>query len=612
MTGIEHASRWAQRVWLGVILIVALALYLAGALPQVDRLHGGDEVNFIETALRMGSGVLQPFGLRHGMGLPILLVVEFGLLYLVQHALGSMQAPIDLAWLYLRDPTIFFLLGRLTVLVSGLGVIVMTWWLGCRLRSPVVGLIAAAWTGWSVLPLTMVMRFKEDLPALFGVLAALGCAAQLAGLAGGRMKPLSLALWAGVWIGAASAFKYTAVLGLAPVLLAVWWSAPSGTGRPSARWRVVAQRSLVVLGGTLAAFVALMPSLLLDRRLLLAGVHDLAFGFAEFHQPIPPTVTRLLWHLPGVVGAPVALLAVVGSAVLLWRHRRLGVFLLAYPVALLVFLSPYLGSPTYLALMVPVVALTAAVGFVTVAAPFLSSPTPARRVCLVGLAGLCLWPSVVDDVRLIALTRRPDTRTLARAWVQANVPSGAHIVVEGARYADMWLGPTLPGRADVLAQELMQVEARGGLGRLAQMRLALAQAHPPAAAFALTKVFTAAPDALDRMRPEYVVTSGYFDLDLFDQESPRRIEAPPCHKPGFLQARLALRDYLARDYIEVARFDPGVRFHEEFPVMYTCDVARLQRVPVVNGWRQRHQGPVVTIYRRKSAPAASLRSSSAG
>ncbi len=602
MTGVEQVSRWAQRAWLGVILVVALALYLAGALPQVDRLHGGDEVNFIETALRLGSGVLEPFGLRHGTGLPILLVIEFGLFYLVQHILGSMQAPMDLAWLYLRDPTIFFLLGRLTMLVSGLGVIVMTWWLGRQLRSPIVGLIAAAWTGWSVLPLTMVMRFKEDLPAMLGVLAALGCAAQLAGLIRGRMKPLPLALWAGIWIGAASAFKYTAVLGLAPVLLAVWWSAPSDAGRPSARWRVLAQRGLVVLGGTLAAFVALMPSFLIDLKLLLASVHDLAFGFSEFRQPIPPTVTRLLWHLPGVVGAPVALLAVFGSAVLLWRHRRLGVFLLAYPVALLIFLSPYLGSPTHLALAVPFVALLAAVGFVTIATSF-RSPSLLARSVLVGMTGLCIWPSVVTDVRLIALARRPDTRALARAWVQANVPSGAHLVVEGARYTDMWLGPTLPERADVLAQELEQIKAHGGLGRLAQMRLELAMAEPPAVAFALTKVFTAAPDALERMRPEYVVTSGYFDLDLFDQESPLRVEVPPCHKPGFLDARRALRDYLAQEFVEVARFDPDLRLHEEFPLMYTCDFARLKRFSLAADHRQVYQGPVVTIYQRKASPA---------
>ena len=602
MTGVEHVSQWVQRVWLGVILIVALALYLAGALPQVDRLHGGDEVNFIETALRMGSGVLQPFGLRHGTGLPLLLAAEFGLWYLVRAALGQMSQPLDVAWAYLRDPTIFVLLGRLTAACAGAGVIVLTWRLGRQLRSDLVGVLAAAFTGLSVLPATMVVRFKEELPALAFLLLGLECAAGLAGFGGRGRSTRRLAMWAGVWVGIAAAFKYTAGLGLAPIGLAAWWAARRQAQDSVAQWTAWVRYSLAAGLSSAAAFLVLSPSAVVHPLMLAQGLGDLSSGFSWFPQPTPPILTRLFRQVPDAVGLPMALLAVAGSVRLLRRQPRIGLLLLAYPVALLAALGPYVGVASHLIFAVPLLAITAAEAL-AVGVPAVVPGRTAARLALGAAAVLVVWPTYTDACRVVAIVRRPDTRTLALDWMRQHVPGGSRVLVEGARYAKIYFGPDLPTDQDSLEEDLRAIQAQGGYGRLAMMRLQLAQTHPPAVAFRVMKMLTASSEAVTQTEPDVVITSGYFDRKLFEDDPRGTVDVLPCNKPEVQQERRRLREALARGFAVRAVFDPGVRFHEEFPIMYGGDFVRLRQVPLWGGRRELYQGPVVTIYQRKASPA---------
>ncbi len=597
--GLGQLSRDAQRAWLGLILVAAFATYLAGALPHLRTLHNGDEANVVETALRMGSGVLEPFGLRHGTALPILLLAEFAVWYLMHLVSGAMAHPLDVAWAYLRDPTVFFLLGRLTAVAAGLGVIGLTYAIGRRLVGPVPGLLAAAFTGLSTLPLALVVRFKEELPAIVFLLIALVWTAKLGGLIRTARSPAWLALWAGVALGVASAFKYTAVLGGVWILLAAYWSVQREA--PAFPWRVWLQRVLMAAMAAGAAFLLFTPSVVTSFGLLVQGIQDLTGGFTELPQAIPPTLTHLFRHLPHAVGVPLAVLMGGAGVVVLRRNFRAGLLLAAYPLVLIVFLSPYVGVASHLAMAMPCLGLLAGAGLTSLVETCVPQGIRGRRWLLVVLGGLLLWPACADSYRLIAVLRRPDTRTLARAWVEEHIPGGATLVVEGSRHTVLWLGPDLPGTSRVWQQDLADIRAGGGRGRLAQMRWEWAQAQPPAMAYNLTKVFVATPELLDEVQPDYVVTSGYFDADLFAGEPRGVVEALPCKKPGFLAQRLRLRRRLAEQFVLMAQFDPGVRFHEEFPMMYLGDFERLRRVPLWGDRSRLYQGPVISVYQRRSS-----------
>lgn len=589
-----------EAIWVVLIATVALATYLVGALPFVGVLSNGDEINVIETALRLAGGTIEPFGLRHGTGLPLLLALEYGVWYAIQLALGRMHQPLDVVLAYLRDPTVMVLLGRLTAALAGVVVILLTWSLGRRLYSPVVGIMASAFTGLSVLPVTMIVRFKEELPALAALLAGLWYAAALAGFVNSkRRSPVRLAMLAGVWIGIAAAFKYTAGLGLVSAWLAAWWSAPREKGARQSAWKHWARLSLVSALSAGAAFMALTPAVMFHPRLFLSGLHDVAAGYASFSQPMPPILTRVFRQLPDAVGRPMALFAVLGGIAALRRNRRLGMWLLAYPIALLAALGFSVGTASHLIPAVPLLAILAAVG-VSAIVPSLVRERRVQGAVLTIMTVAVLSPTYADACRVVAVMQRPDTRIAALAWVRQHVPDGSHVVVEGARYNKIYFAPDLPATRESLEADRAAIRAQGGYGRLAQMRVELAGREPSKPAFRLTKTLTASADLVAQARPDVVITSGYFDRTLFEDEPVDVIDVLPCNKPEIQRERQALAVALANEFTVRATFEPGVRFHEEFPLFYGGDFIRLRRIPVWGDRQHLAQGPVLTIYQRKS------------
>ena len=591
---------WMERGWLGLILVGAVLTYLVSILPHVASVHSGDEANFIETALRMGSGTLEPFGLRHGTGLPMLLLAEFGLVYLIGWMQGTMHAPIDVAWLYLQDPGRLFLMGRLTALVVGGVVIGLTYLIGRRLVSPIAGLLAATFLGLCFLPVTLVARFKEEFMALALLLLAFLGSIRLAGLMGGTVRhPRRLAFWIGLALGAASACKYTAVLGGTFVALGVVWSARITTQQSwETRWRHWILTGLLVGVGAALGFFLLTPALLTEGGLLVRGMQELVSGYTEFAQPLPPTVIRLSRNLPDAVGMPLAILMGIGSIWGVWRRDRTTWLLLMYPVMLMIFLVPYIPVASHLMLALPFLCLIAADGLTRLVHLFHMPPRLARLYVVV-VAGVILWHTYLDTWRFISVLRRPDTRLLAQAWVEQHVPHGAHLLVEGARYRTMSMGPELPGTPDVWREDLAAIEANGGRGRLLHMRWAFASTHPPAATFQLTKVFLATAEMVEALKPAYVVTTGYFDEELFEDEPTYVVEAScSYHLPEVRRQRPPLHALLQRDYLPVASFDPGMRFHGAFPELSIGDFSRLRRLPLWGDRTRLFQGPLIRIYER--------------
>ncbi len=589
----------ARTAWLSAILALFICLTLAGALPHLRTLHRGDELNFVETALRFGSGTTEPFGLRHGTGLPMVLFGEYGVWYLLARVQGQMRTQTDMAIAYLNDPWMFVLIGRLTVMVAGVGVIVLTYQIGRKLFSAAAGLVAGAFTGLSLGVIVVAVQIRDDLPATLLLLVSFLFSWQLAGGSQSLRHPMRVVGKAGLALGLASAIKYTAVLGCLFVALGCVWSARTQQdGHVGIAWKSVVGRWLVGALAAVGGFLLLTPTAVLQPALFTKGVHELTFGFTEFPQATPPLLVHVLMQLPANVGVLLAMLMGIG-ALIVWRLAPTkAAFLLTYPVALLALLSPYVGAPYHLIPALPFLAILAAGGLAIVFERAIRHRTAVRMALIAG-ALLVLAPSATDACRFVALLQRPDTRLLAREWINGHLPAGAHVLVEGARYGEMLLGVDLPSHEAGAREDLEAVLQAGGRGELARLRLKWAQEHPQPGGFRLTKVLTATPELLEQTGAAYVVTLGYFDPDLFSREPVGVIEPLPCQKPGFLVERQATRRRLERDYAPLARFDPGVPFHETFPLLFLGDFARLRQVPLAGDRSSLSQGPLVQVYERR-------------
>ena len=100
-----------------VIFLVFLSFilrlwYIDWGLPN---LYQHDEINHVEQALQVGSGKLEPDGLMHGTFITYLLFFEYGFLYILGKITGNYLSLDDFLLSYLTDPTIFFIIGRVTI-----------------------------------------------------------------------------------------------------------------------------------------------------------------------------------------------------------------------------------------------------------------------------------------------------------------------------------------------------------------------------------------------------------------------------------------------------------------------------------------------------------------
>lgn len=328
--------------------------------------------------------------------------------------------------LYASDPTVVWTAARATVAVLGALSVAALAWAGARLLDRRVALVAAVLLAVAFLPVHYAHFALNDAPTL---LPACLCLAGCAGvLRGGRTRDFVLA---GAGLGLAAAFKYTAGIYLLALLAAVALA-------PGERPRL--GRDLVLAGVVaLVAFLVANPYALLDFEAFRAGLTKQSeasgdgggkLGLADTHGATYylRTLTWGLGWLP--------LVAAAGGAVgLVRRDRRAAAVLLVPAVGFLVFMGIQdRFFARWLLPIYPVLALLAAWGAVR-ALDWLTGRLVRRRrlpawapaalaAVLLGAQGIVY---VIHNDRVLS---RPDTRTIARAWMVDHIPVDAKIVME--------------------------------------------------------------------------------------------------------------------------------------------------------------------------------------
>ena len=123
------------------ILALALGLRVWGIDFGLPYELTNDEGKEIIRAFKLGIGEYH-WGFGKG-GLYYILFVEYGLLYVVWWLMGWVSSPREFAVLFIQDPSVFFLAGRLTVAIMGVLTILVIFLVGRRVYDWRVGLGAA-------------------------------------------------------------------------------------------------------------------------------------------------------------------------------------------------------------------------------------------------------------------------------------------------------------------------------------------------------------------------------------------------------------------------------------------------------------------------------------
>lgn len=431
---------------LAVLLLATLGLRLWGVKQGLPYSYNVDEAqHFVPRAIAFFGHDYNPRYFLNPPAYSYVLHIVFELWF------GSGDA---VSRAYTTDPTAVFTLARVVAAVLGTVSVWLLYLAGARLFGRVSGLLAAAVFGLAFLPISYSHVAVNDVPTLAPLTISLW------GVAGvvreGRLRDY---LIAGAGIGLAAATKYTGGITLLCLLVASVSDARASTIAGATR------RLAFGLAVALGAFVLGNPFSVLDFHAFWSGLTEqasLAAGSEPFKLGTSQGggIAYYFWTFTWGLGWAPALAAVAGAVALIARRDlAMALMLVAVPIAYIVFMGEqqrYFGR--WLLPVFPIVALLAARGalelgrLVRRAHPGVrwAGLGPARPLLpvLAGalvVAGL-LAQSVVTDVHDDLVLSRPDTRTLARAWMVAHVPAGSRVVLE-PDVPDAWatdVGRSLP------------------------------------------------------------------------------------------------------------------------------------------------------------------------
>ena len=123
----------------------------------------------------------------------------------------------------------------------------------------------------------------------------------------------------------------------------------------------------------------------------------------------------------------------------------------------------------------------------------------------------------MDSLRFIYLLKRPDTRTIAKTWIERNIPEQATILSEGYIYTSPALVPQLKGDLKTLQEDLKLVTSLGEAGFPIKLEIKHANKDEKQKRYRIIKVRTLDLQSIRHCQADYMITNGYFDIPLAEK-----------------------------------------------------------------------------------------------
>jgi hypothetical protein len=446
-------SNWRLPPVLLAILGLALVLRVWGISFGLPYDFTADEIHEIVRALKLGAG---EYSWNAGKGgLYYFLFIEYGFLFVAWWLLGWVDGPTDFALRYIRDPTAFYLAGRLTVALMGVLTCLVVYWIGRRIHDWRVG-IGAAFIGATAYYHAMWSHYINVDTGM--TLAMWG--SILAYIVYEDRKQRRWLIGAGVLAGAAVAFKLPGLVTLPVLLLAIAFP-----------WRNRAVRQKLIDAATVGLTMVLTITVVSPESLLRIG--SLAVHFSNLfvsESVAAATAVNIREDIFAVTilreGSYFAILTrpynvvltiamLLGAAIGCWQRSRWDIVwtvLIGLFLAVMV-LADRPGIERYLFPILPAMWLLAARAVLVIGGE-------RRLINAFGFAVVAAIP-LYEIVKQNHTWTRPDTRVLSKEWIEANIPSGSKILMDGMRYRFIFSPPLNPDDATV-ARRLANAEDEDG------------------------------------------------------------------------------------------------------------------------------------------------------
>lgn len=434
----SHQDRGARpatarsSVWLvlAVILLFALVIRAYGTNYGLPYVYHPDEPAIVERALQIErSSDLNP----HWFNYPTLYIYAQTLLIVILR-------PIVRAWAGWRGITldllawqgIIYQAGRLLTALIGTATVAVVYGIGRRLFNRRVGLWAAFILATTALHIEHSHYITTDVPAAFFVALCLYFAARAL-----EDHPLRYLMLSALMAGFAAGAKYNA--GLVLVTTGVAFLATRRS------WKELVDPALILVPlAALGGFLLSTPYALLDYDTFNKGVQAEIEHYRTGHQGAEGS-DNWRWFALYLYGEGMGhvLAAVTAASVLfaLIRRTRRDLLLLLFPLLYYWLISAQ--RVRFARNMMPLLPFLAVLAARLVYAVLrdmaahipwahLRRPLPAlmRGAAVLAVAVLLVSGPVRQQIRYDILLTQPDTRTIAKMWIEENIPTGARIAFE--------------------------------------------------------------------------------------------------------------------------------------------------------------------------------------
>ena len=582
-----------------MITVVGLGLRLYAINHGLPYQYVPDESTMVGGALKMGaSRSLQPGTFIYPALLMYLFAGEYVGLLGVGRLVGLFASVAQFRDYAFVDPTLFYLLPRIAIALAGTACLPAAYLLGRRLYGTVAGLVAAALIATSVMHVQMSHEARHWVPISLLTLLALWTSLDL--MERGRRRDYWLS---GLLVGLAAATSFNGFLLMVLPLVAhiqrvrsrVWSSTEEGEnkkvlGTPqtppgAAPWTSLRMHVPMVLALLLApiVFFVLNPYILLQFHQFVAfqtsgnrsiGGQIVGHYGGYLQQFLAKQGFTFFAEATLAYEPAITILGIAGAILAVRRFRKTALVVLAYPIFHYVMFATTAPSmeqrymlPAIVLLALPAgLAASRLLSWLDGRIGGLSRSHTATIVVAVAAVALVSIPALRYD----GVLAQTDTRTLAKNWIETNIPAGSDVAVESY---------TPPLSPDLETLKAQQQSNPGSLGTRDQWVL---ENGLPAGeiAYRLTRLnlVDTSPD-VDNISP-YVATHyhRYYVVSDFRWKSEQL-------------GHLALEAYLSRNGRLIKAFYPS-RDESYVP----SDMLNNMEDPLHELWKVDRPGPRIEIY----------------
>ena len=207
---------WKRMLWL--VIGGALLIRVWGTWYGLPFSFYADEYHEVMRALELGTGSFNFDRVTKG-GFYLLLFVEYGTYFVLLKLMGVVATAQEFAEEFVRDPSAFYLMGRMTAAVFGTITVAAAFFVARQAYSATAGLLAALFLAVNTLHIDLSRVIGVDVPMTMLATLALYFALRIAD-SGQRKDYLLAALCAAL----ATTTKLTGIVVLLPLLIAHTYS----------------------------------------------------------------------------------------------------------------------------------------------------------------------------------------------------------------------------------------------------------------------------------------------------------------------------------------------------------------------------------------------------